>query len=172
LILSGILIFQIVHLRGIIPLSIRDLYMDLTVKLPLALRFQIRACLGNGGFKWIEEDWRGFWEFLTYSGNSSTPMPFIPGHSTVSQTSPKNVFSSIKRDTKDLYHKIKPLMEEWAGLGHYKGPDCLPRWPRLHRTSEAKPPLARDGLVIGCLHSWSMARLSRWLVGWMACLPN
>jgi hypothetical protein len=42
LILSGILIFQIVHLRGIIPLSIRDLYMDLTVKLPLALRFQIK----------------------------------------------------------------------------------------------------------------------------------
>jgi hypothetical protein len=63
LILSGILIFQIVHLRGIIPLSIRDLYMDLTVKLPLALRFQIRACLGNGGFKWIEEDEGDFGNF-------------------------------------------------------------------------------------------------------------
>jgi hypothetical protein len=39
---------------------------------------QIRACLGNEGFKWMEEDWRGFWEILTYNGNSSTPMPFIP----------------------------------------------------------------------------------------------
>jgi hypothetical protein len=44
--------------------------------------------LGNGGFKWMEEDWRGFWEILTYNGNSSTPMPFIPLHSTDSQTSP------------------------------------------------------------------------------------
>jgi hypothetical protein len=46
----------------------------------------LRACLGNGGFKWMEEDWRGFWEILTYNGNSSTPMPFIPLHSTNSQT--------------------------------------------------------------------------------------
>jgi hypothetical protein len=46
------------------------------------------ACLGNGGFKWIEGDWRGFWEILTYNGNSSTPMPFFLSHSTDSRTSP------------------------------------------------------------------------------------
>jgi hypothetical protein len=51
--------------------------------------YALRACLGNGEFKWMEEDLRGFWEILTYSGNSSTPMPFIPVHSTDSQTSPK-----------------------------------------------------------------------------------
>jgi hypothetical protein len=49
----------------------------------------LRACLGNRGFKWMEEDWRGFWEILTYSGNSSTLIPFILIHSTNSQTSPK-----------------------------------------------------------------------------------
>jgi hypothetical protein len=47
------------------------------------------ACLGNGGFRWMEEDWRGFWEILTYNGSYSTPMPFIPLRSTDSQTSPK-----------------------------------------------------------------------------------
>jgi hypothetical protein len=26
----------------------------------------------------MEEDRRGFWEILTYNGNFSTPMPFIP----------------------------------------------------------------------------------------------
>jgi hypothetical protein len=46
--------------------------------------------LGNGGFKWMEEDWRGFWEILTYNGNSSTPMPFIPLRFTNSQTSPSS----------------------------------------------------------------------------------
>jgi hypothetical protein len=51
-------------------------------------RNHLRACLGNGGIKWMEEDWRGFWEILTYNGNSSTPVPFIPIHSTNSQTSP------------------------------------------------------------------------------------
>jgi hypothetical protein len=45
--------------------------------------------LGNGGFKWMEEDWRRFWKILTYNGNSSTPIPFIPLHSTNSQTSPE-----------------------------------------------------------------------------------
>jgi hypothetical protein len=34
--------------------------------------------LGNGEFKWMKEDWRGFWKILTYSGNFSTPIPFIP----------------------------------------------------------------------------------------------
>jgi hypothetical protein len=38
----------------------------------------------------MEEDWRGFWEILTYNGNSSTPIPFIPLHSTYSQTNPKS----------------------------------------------------------------------------------
>jgi hypothetical protein len=41
----------------------------------------LRACLGNGGIKWMEEDWKGFWEILTYNGNSSTQYPlflFIP----------------------------------------------------------------------------------------------
>jgi hypothetical protein len=49
----------------------------------------LRACLGNGGFKWMEEYWRGFWKILSYNGNFSTSMPFIPLHSTNSQTSPK-----------------------------------------------------------------------------------
>jgi hypothetical protein len=43
--------------------------------------------------KWrIQVDGRGLkgiLEILTYSGNSSTPMPFIPLHSTNSETSPK-----------------------------------------------------------------------------------
>jgi hypothetical protein len=39
----------------------------------------------------MEEDWRGFWEILTYNGNSSTPIPFILIHSTSSQTSPQRV---------------------------------------------------------------------------------
>jgi hypothetical protein len=51
----------------------------------------LRACLGNGGSKWMEEDWKGFWEILTYNGNSSTPIPFIPLHFTNSQTSPYNL---------------------------------------------------------------------------------
>jgi hypothetical protein len=37
--------------------------------------------------KWMEEDGRRFWEILTYNGNSSTPIPFIPPRSTNSQTS-------------------------------------------------------------------------------------
>jgi hypothetical protein len=41
-------------------------------------RRSLRACLGNGGFKWMEENCRGFWEILTYNGNFSTPMPFVP----------------------------------------------------------------------------------------------
>jgi hypothetical protein len=49
----------------------------------------LKACLGNGGFKWMEEDGRGLKGILTYNGNSSTPMPFIPLHSTYSHTSPK-----------------------------------------------------------------------------------
>jgi hypothetical protein len=56
----------------------------------------LRACLGNGGFKWMEEDWRGFWEILNYNGNSSTSIPFIPLHSTNSQTSPKPVQDWIR----------------------------------------------------------------------------
>jgi hypothetical protein len=50
--------------------------------------YWLRACLGNGGIKWMEEDWRGFWKILTYNGNFSTPIPFIPIHSTNSQTNP------------------------------------------------------------------------------------
>jgi hypothetical protein len=34
--------------------------------------------LWNGGFKWMEEDWRRFWENLTYSGNFSTQCPSFP----------------------------------------------------------------------------------------------
>jgi hypothetical protein len=36
-----------------------------------------------------------FWKILTYSGNSSTPMPFIPVHSTDSQTSPSVVRGNV-----------------------------------------------------------------------------
>jgi hypothetical protein len=43
----------------------------------------------------MEEDWRGFWEILTYNGNSSTSMPFIPLHSTNSQTSPQGETTSF-----------------------------------------------------------------------------
>jgi hypothetical protein len=39
----------------------------------------------------MEEDCRGFWEILTYTGNSSTPIPFIPLHCTNSQTGPESL---------------------------------------------------------------------------------
>jgi hypothetical protein len=63
-----------------------------------------RACLGNGGIKWMEDDCRGFWEILTYSGNSSTPIPFIPIHSTKSQISPQG-----------RYFPTRILREFWLG---------------------------------------------------------
>jgi hypothetical protein len=82
--------------------------------------------LGNGEFKWMEENWRGFWEILTYSGNFSTPMPFIPVHSTDSQTSPKQV--SSKRDDIHLGSLEKPgtvrphmiSVCRWHGGGHHE----------------------------------------------------
>jgi hypothetical protein len=61
---------------------------------PLAFTPTVRACFGNGGLKWMEEDWiegvlgnLGFWEILSYNINSCTPIPFIPLHFTNSQTS-------------------------------------------------------------------------------------
>jgi hypothetical protein len=43
----------------------------------------------------IQVDRRGFWKILTYNGNSSTPIPFIPGRSTDSQTSPKSPWQRL-----------------------------------------------------------------------------
>jgi hypothetical protein len=60
-------------------------------------QWSLRACLGNGGIKWMGEDWRGFWEILTYNGNSSTPIPFVPIRSTDSQTSPKEISVTFPR---------------------------------------------------------------------------
>jgi hypothetical protein len=41
----------------------------------------LRACLGNGGFKWMEEDWRGFWKFwliVEIPPPQCPSFPFIP----------------------------------------------------------------------------------------------
>jgi hypothetical protein len=57
----------------------------------------------------MEEDWRGFWEILTYNGNSSTPIPFIPIHSTNSQTSPYLYFG-IRSWSTNIYNRCTNLI--------------------------------------------------------------
>jgi hypothetical protein len=82
-------------------------------KLLARTNIPLRACLGNGGLKWMEEYWMGFWEILSYNGNSSTPMPFIPLHSTNSQTSPQKEQEGADGGEKKLLHagRRRPIDE-------------------------------------------------------------
>jgi hypothetical protein len=76
---------------------------------------QLRACLGNGGIKWMEEDWRGFWEILTYNGNSPPQyhlFPFIP-------LVPKQGFIGIPT-------LILPQLSPSLHWRHYPVPGSLP----------------------------------------------